>query len=151
MIILWCPVGKYHIRMHTAGKQRVFMRNKKSMFAAIIGGIAILAVVGGRYIYSEYHTYYSPLASEYETVAAEKGLYVLETQKKELLGSTYAAFIIKNRETGEIVYQCPDLFLVKELEQISWLDEGYDIEITVKEKGPVIYQYGGNDIWTRKP
>lgn len=127
------------------------MRNKKSIIAAVIGIAAVLSVIGGRYVYNEYHTYYSPQAREYEAVAEENGIFILLTQKKELLGNTYAAFSVKEKESGQVIYQCPDLFLVKDLESIGWAGTGFDIEVAVRGKSPVTYYYREDNSWTTQP
>lgn len=120
--------------------------NREKLIAAAIGlGIlSVIGVVGGRYVYNEYHTYYSPLAREFQAETVNKQPYVLETVKKELLGSTYASFVVKDEDTGEIIYQCPDLFRIKDLASIQWDENSYHIHVLMRDNKETEYIFDKN-------
>lgn len=117
--------------------------------AAILAVVTVLAVIVGINIYDEYHTYKSGEATIYETVESEQGAYVLATDKKELLGKMYAGFSVKAKESGEIIYQCPDLYLVKELFEIKWGEEADSIVVVEKAGGENVYRRVG-DTWVKQ-
>lgn len=117
--------------------------------AAALAVIAVLAVIVGINIYDEFHTFKSGEATMYETVEAEQGAYILATEKKELLGKTYAGFSVKAKESGEVIYQCPDLYLVKELSEIKWGEAADSIVVIEKNGGETVYLREG-DIWVKQ-
>lgn len=120
------------------------LKRRLAAGAVILAVAALLAVIVGINIYDEYHTFKSGEATVYETIEAEHGPYILTTEKKELLGKTYAGFSVKDRASGAVIYQCPDLYLVKELSEIRWGTEGDAIAVVEKDGEETVYLRDGN-------
>ena len=104
----------------------------KRRLPVILAVMAVLAVAGviiGMNIYDEYHTYRS-------------------SETKTLLGKVYAGFTIRDAENGGTIYQCPDLYLVKDLASISWGPETDSVLLTQKDGSSVTYVRTG-DRWEK--
>lgn len=115
-------------------------RRRKLPF--ILAAILLVIVLGGLVgynLYDEYHTYKSGAVTEYETVEEVLGEYVLVTEKKELLGKTYAGFAVKDKITADVIYKCPDLYLVGELVSIGWKGEDGTIAVLLEDGSEVVY------------
>lgn len=115
---------------------------------AILAVVTVLGIIIGIHLYDEYYTYQSSEARNYETVEAEQGKYVLLTERKELLGKVYAGFSIKEEESGEIIYECPDLYPVKELLSIEWKD-GADSVLVTEKDGKVTEYIHDKEVWKK--
>lgn len=119
----------------------------KKRLPVILAVAAVLTVAGviiGMNVYDEYHTYRSSEATEFETTAEEKNGLLLTSETKTLLGKVYAGFTIKDAESGGAIYQCPDLYLVRDLASISWGTEDTSVLLTQKDGSSVIYVRAGN-------
>ncbi len=115
---------------------------------AILAVVTFFGIIIGINLYDEFHTYQSEEARNYETVQAEQGEYVLLTERKELLGKVYAGFTIKAEESGEIIYECPDLYPVKELLSIEW-KEGTDSVLVTEKNGKVTEYVRDKEVWNK--
>ena len=123
----------------------------KRRLPVILAVMAVLAVAGviiGMNIYDEYHTYRSSEATEFETTAEEQNGLLLTSETKTLLGKGYAGFTIRDAENGGTIYQCPDLYLVKDLASISWGPETDSVLLTQKDGSSVTYVRTG-DRWEK--
>lgn len=116
------------------------IRHRLPAAAAILLLLIAAAVLGGRYISNEYHTYYRDSVREYETSSYEHGSLVLRTERRELLSKVYAAFTVSDKDSGELIYRCPDLYPVGDLISIHWEDSTGDILVETTDQGTVRYQ-----------
>lgn len=119
------------------------LKKRLPVIIAVLAAVAVFGILIGMNLYDEYHTYHSRAATEFETVAAGKDGYVLATETKELLGKVYAGFSIRDEESGETVYQCPDLYLVKDLQSITWGTVKNSILILQKDGSVITYDREG--------
>jgi len=124
------------------------LRNRLPVIVAILILLAVAAILGGRYISNEYHTYYSDKVTEYETISSEYGSWVLNTERKELLGKVYAAFTVSDKDSGELIFRCPDLYPVSDLVSIRWDEATGDILVETSDEGTVRY-LPGNRVWEK--
>ena len=106
-------------------------------------------IIIGMNIYDEYHTYRSSEATEFETTAEEKNGFLLTSETKTLLGKVYAGFTVRDAKSGETIYQCPDLYLVRDLASIGWGAEEESVLLTQKDGSSVIYVRAG-DRWEKE-
>lgn len=123
----------------------------KRRLPVILAVAVILVAAGiiiGMNIYDEYHTYRSSEATEFETTAEEKNGLLLTSETKTLLGKVYAGFTVRDAESGEPIYQCPDLYLVRDLASISWGTEEDSVLLTQKDGSSVTYVRTG-DRWEK--
>ena len=110
----------------------------KRRLPVILAVAVVLVAAGiiiGMNIYDEYHTYRS------------SGL-LLTSETKTLLGKVYAGFTVRDAESGEPIYQCPDLYLVRDLASISWGTEEDSVLLTQKDGSSVTYVRTG-DRWEK--
>ena len=123
----------------------------KRRLPVILAVAVVLVAAGiiiGMNIYDEYHTYRSSEATEFETTAEEKNGLLLTSETKTLLGKVYAGFTVRDAESGEPIYQCPDLYLVRDLASISWGTEEDSVLLTQKDGSSVTYVRTG-DRWEK--
>lgn len=102
--------------------------------------LVLAIILGGRYISNEYQTYHSDSVRQYETAVEEHGAWVLTTERKELLGKVYATFTISIKDSGDLVYRCPDLYLVSDLVSIRWEENSDDVLVESSHQGLVRYR-----------
>lgn len=125
------------------------LRNRLPAAVAILAVLAAVVILGGRYISNEYHTYYSDKVREYETISSEYGTWVLNSERKELLGRVYAAFTVSDKESGDLIYRCPDLYPVSDLISISWEETTGDILVETSDRGVIRYLSRGRE-WKKE-
>ena len=74
---------------------------------------------------------------------------MLTSETKTLLGKVYAGFTVRDAKSGETIYQCPDLYLVRDLASIGWGAEEESVLLTQKDGSSVIYVRTG-DRWEKE-
>lgn len=120
---------------------------------AVIAVILVIAAVFGFLIavnvFDEYHTYRSSEATAFENVEEERDGFLLTTETKTLLGKVYAGFSVADAESSKVVYQCPDLYLVKDLKSIGWGTEQDSIAVVQKD-GAVITYIRDGERWKKQ-
>lgn len=124
-------------------------RKRLLLMLVILAVLAVFAYLIAVNVLDEYHTYHSSQATEFQTSKMEKDGLLLSTSVKKLLGKTYAGFAVSDPKTGEAVYQCPDLYLVKDLESIGWGPAAYTVLVTPKAGSVVAYSWDGTK-WEKR-
>lgn len=125
-------------------------RKRLPVILVILAVLAVFGVLIAVNIWDEYHTYHSRGATEFDTSSVERDGLLLSTSVKKLLGKTYAGFTVSDAANGEIIYQCPDLYLVKDLNSIQWGTDAYSIRVTPKAGTPITYSWAGTE-WKKQP
>lgn len=124
----------------------------KRRLPVILAAAVILVLAGviiGMNIYDEYYTYRSSEATEFEATSEEKNGLLLTTETKTLLGKVYAGFTIRDSESGGIIYQCPDLYLVRDLAAISW-GTGTDTVLLTQKDGSIVTYVRTGERWEKR-
>lgn len=125
-------------------------RTRLPIILAVLAAVMVFGVIIAMNIYDEYHTYRSSDATVFETVSEAKDGFLLTTETKTLLGKVYAGFAIRDEKSSEILYQCPDLYLVKDLESIGWAAGSDSVLVTEKDGSVTTYERNGKR-WEKQP
>lgn len=108
--------------------------------AGVVFGDDILAVITHREIVDAYDDY--PLQTK------ERGNYVLVSTRQEADdGVVVYSFVIKDKNSEEIVFKCPGAWRSWDLKYIGFIDDGLDILVASGDVGNTCYSYADGE-WT---
>lgn len=108
--------------------------------AGVVFGDDILAVIAHREIVDAYDDY--PLQTK------ERGNYILVSTRQEADdGVVVYSFVIKDKNSEEIVFKCPGAWRSWDLKYIGFIDDGLDILVASGDMGNTYYSYADGE-WT---
>ena len=108
--------------------------------AGVVFGDDILAVITHREIVDAYDDY--PLQTK------ERGNYILVSTRQEADdGVVVYSFVIKDKNSEEIVFKCPGAWRLWDLKYIGFIDDGLDILVASGDMGNTCYSYADGE-WT---
>ena len=108
--------------------------------AGVVFGDDILAVSTHREIVDAYDDY--PLQTK------ERGNYILVSTRQEADdGVVVYSFVIKDKNSEEIVFKCPGAWRSWDLKYIGFIDDGLDILVASGDMGNTCYSYADGE-WT---
>ncbi|MBQ3127591.1 MAG: hypothetical protein IJC13_00975 [Clostridia bacterium] len=108
--------------------------------AGVVFGDDILAVITHREIVDAYDDY--PLQTK------ERGNYILVSTRQEADdGVVVYSFVIKDKNSEEIVFKCPGAWRSWDLKYIGFIDDGLDILVASGDMGNTCYSYADGE-WT---